>query len=248
MTYNKVIDVDQVSVLFNLNREKVDNLKEYFIKFVRRNLEYNEFWALRDISFSLEKGDRLGILGLNGAGKSTLLKVVAGVLKPTKGSISVEGIIAPMIELGAGFDMNYTGGENIYLYGTTMGYSRKYINQIYQEIVDFSELKDFIDVPLKNYSSGMRARLGFSIASAVEPDILILDEVLSVGDARFRAKSEKKIMNMFESGVTVLFVSHTTSQVLRICNKAIILQKGQIIASGSAEEVCAQYDEMTQKR
>jgi len=242
------IHVDNVSVLFNLNREKVDNLKEYTIKLLTRKLHFHEFWALNDVSFEVEKGDRLGVLGLNGAGKSTLLKVVAGVIKPTKGSLKTDGVIAPMLELGAGFDMNYTGEENVFLYGATMGYSRKYITEKYQEIVDFSELHDFMNVPVKNYSSGMRARLGFAIASSVEPEILILDEVLSVGDAKFRAKSEKRIMDMFDRGVTVLFVSHNTSQVLRLCNKAIILQKGSVIASGTAEEVCAQYDEMTSKK
>ncbi len=245
---NLAVNVENVSVLFNLNRERVDNLKEYVIRKLKRKLEYQHFWALQDVSFSIEKGDRLGVLGLNGAGKSTLLKVVAGVIKPSKGSVSVEGVIAPMLELGAGFDMNYTGHENIFLYGATMGYSRKYVQQKFDEIVEFSELQNFIDVPLKNYSSGMRARLGFAIASSVDPEILILDEVLSVGDAKFRAKSEQRIMGMFDRGVTVMFVSHNTSQVLRLCNKAIILQKGMVIANGTAEEVCAQYDEMTQKK
>ena len=238
------IVVDNMSMMFNLNKEKVDNLKEYFIKLITRKLHFTEFWALKDINLTVEKGDRVGVLGFNGAGKSTLLKVIAGVLKPTKGSVTVNGVIAPMLELGAGFDMNYSGKENIFLYGATMGYSRKFIEQKYDEIVAFSELKDFIDVPVKNYSSGMRARLGFAIASAVEPEILILDEVLSVGDAKFRKKSEKKILSMFDKGVTVLFVSHSVDQVLSICNKAIILDHGQIIAQGSAEEICNKYNEM----
>ena len=178
--------VDHVSILFNLNSEKVDNIKEYFIKLITRKLNYTEFWALKDVSFTIEKGERLGVLGFNGAGKSTLLKTVAGVLKPTKGSVSVSGVIAPLLELGAGFDMNYSGKENIFLYGATMGYSRKFIESKYDEIVEFSELGDFINVPIKNYSSGMRARLGFAIATAVEPEVLILDEVLSVGDANKR--------------------------------------------------------------
>lgn len=223
------IKVENVSVLFNLNNEKIDNLKEYFIKLVTRKLHYNEFWALRDISFTVEKSDRVGVLGFNGAGKSTLLKVVSGVLKPTTGSVEVHGVIAPMLELGAGFDMNYSGRENIYLYGATMGYPRKYIQERYDEIVRFSELEKFIDVPVKNYSSGMKARLGFAIASAVEPEVLILDEVLSVGDAKFKKKSEQKIVSMFDKGVTVLFVSHNTEQVRRICNKAIILDGGRQI-------------------
>lgn len=242
------IEVKDVSIMFNLNKEKVDNLKEYFIKLVTKKLHFTEFWALQDINLMVEKGDRVGILGFNGAGKSTLLKVIAGVLKPTKGSVKVRGIIAPMLELGAGFDMNYSGKENIFLYGATMGYSRKFIESKYDEIVEFSELKDFIDVPVKNYSSGMRARLGFAIASAVEPEVLILDEVLSVGDAKFRKKSEKKIISMFDKGVTVLFVSHSVEQVLNICNKAIILDHGRIIASGDAESICAKYVEMTEKK
>lgn len=238
------IVVKDLSMMFNLHQEKVDNLKEYFIKLVTKKLRFTEFWALNDISFTVEKGDRVGILGFNGAGKSTLLKVIAGVLKPTKGSVKVSGVIAPMLELGAGFDMNYSGRENIFLYGATMGYSRKFIEEKYDEIVEFSELGDFIDVPVKNYSSGMRARLGFAIATAVEPEILILDEVLSVGDAKFKKKSEAKIRSMFDKGITVLFVSHSVNQVLNICNKAIILEKGRLIAQGNAKEICAQYEKM----
>ncbi len=236
------VEVKNVSILFNLNKEKVDNIKEYFVKLVTRKLMFTEFWALKDISFTVEKGERLGILGFNGAGKSTLLKTVAGVLKPTKGTVKVQGIIAPLLELGAGFDSNYSGKENIFLYGATMGYSRKYIESKYDEIVEFSELKDFIDVPIKNYSSGMRARLGFAIATAVEPEVLILDEVLSVGDAKFRNKSEAKVKSMIDKGVTVLFVSHNTDQVRRLCDKAIILDKGTIIANGEVNEVCDIYD------
>ena len=237
------VQVEHVSVLFNLNREKIDNLKEYFIKLVTRKLHYTEFWALTDVSFEIQKGERLGVLGFNGAGKSTLLKVVAGVLKPTKGTVHVEGVIAPMLELGAGFDMNYTGKENVFLYGATMGYSRRFIQEKYDEIVSFSELGDFMDVPVKNYSSGMRARLGFSIASAVHPEVLILDEVLSVGDAKFKKKSEAKIQSMIDDGVTVLFVSHNTDQVRRLCDRAILIDKGRLIASGTADEVCDLYDE-----
>lgn len=242
-----VIQVENVSMMFNLNNEKIDNLKEYMIKMATGKLRYNEFWALKDINFTVEKGDRLGIMGLNGAGKSTLLKVIAGVMKPTQGKVNVKGVIAPMIELGAGFDPNYTGAENIFLYGATMGYSRKFIQSKYDEIVEFSELEEFIDVPLKNYSSGMKARLGFAIATAVSPEVLILDEVLSVGDAKFRKKSEAKLRGMIDTGITVLFVSHNTSQVRKICNKAIILQKGQIIESGDVDEVCDKYTEMINK-
>ena len=241
---NPAVEVKNVSVVFNLNKEKVDNVKEYIIKLLTRKLRFTEFKALDNVSFTIEKGERLGVLGFNGAGKSTLLKTVAGVLKPTAGSVSVEGVIAPLLELGAGFDSNYTGKENIFLYGATMGYSRKYIEERYDEIVEFSELGDFINVPIKNYSSGMRARLGFSIATAVEPEVLILDEVLSVGDAKFKAKSEKKVKSMFAKGVTVLFVSHNTPQVRRLCDKAIILDHGKVIAYGEVNEVCDKYDEL----
>lgn len=238
-----VLKLTKVGMKFNLSSEKVDSLKEYFIKFMKKDLHFEEFWALKDISFELQKGDRLGILGLNGAGKSTLLKVIAGVYEPTEGTVQKKGLIAPLIELGAGFDPQYTGAENIYLYGSVLGFSKKFISEKFDEIVEFSGLRKFINVPLKNYSSGMKSRLGFAIATVVEPDILILDEVLSVGDAKFRKKSEKKVTEMFDRGVTVLFVSHNTQQVLRICNKAILLQEGRIIAKGDAEEVCAIYDE-----
>ena len=241
----EVLRVEHVGMKFNLSQEKVDDLKDYVIKMLTRRLKYNEFWALKDINFTLNKGDRLGILGLNGAGKSTLLKVIAGVLKATEGSVTTKGKIAPLLELGAGFDQQYTGRENIYLYGAVLGFSKKFLDEKYDEIVKFSELEKIIDVPVKNYSSGMKSRLGFSVATLVEPDILILDEVLSVGDAKFRKKSEKKIMSMFDKGVTVLFVSHSLEQVQRLCNKAILLEKGQIIASGTVDEVSKIYAEKT---
>ncbi|MBB2181921.1 ABC transporter ATP-binding protein [Lachnospiraceae bacterium MD1] len=227
---------------FNLMERKVDNLKEYFIRMIKNELRYQEFWALKDITFSVNKGDRLGILGLNGAGKSTLLKIIAGVLKATEGTVSIKGKIVPLLELGAGFDPQYTGAENIYLYGAVLGYPKDFIKEKYDEIIAFSELGDFINVPVKNYSSGMKARLGFSIATVVDPDILILDEVLSVGDAKFRKKSEKKIKSMFDKGVTVLFVSHSLEQVNRLCNRAILLEKGKLITQGSVEEVSAVYE------
>lgn len=239
-----VIVLDHIGMRFNLSREKVDSVKEYFIKFIKREIKFNEFWALKDITFSVQKGDRVGILGLNGAGKSTLMKVVAGVFKPTEGTVTKEGVLAPMIELGAGFDPQYTGAENIFLYGAVLGHTRGFMQEKFDEIVEFSELGDFIDVPLKNYSSGMKARLGFSIATVVKPDILILDEVLSVGDAKFRKKSEKKIMDMMDTGVTVLFVSHNIDQVKRICNKAMILEKGRLVEYGSCDEVLPVYEGM----
>ena len=242
-----ILRVEDVSMRFNLSKEKHDSLKEYFIALMRRELIFNEFWALTDVSFELEKGDRLGILGFNGAGKSTLLKVIAGVFRPTKGTVERTGVLAPLIELGAGFDPQYTGMENIYLYGACLGYSHKFIDEKLQDIIDFSELKDFIDVPLKNYSSGMKARLGFAIATIVEPDILILDEVLSVGDAKFKKKSEAKLMSLLEKDVTVLFVSHNTDQVRRLCNKAIILDKGKVIDSGDVESVTNHYEELVGK-
>lgn len=242
MNKNEVLKVDNVSMKFNMMEKKVDNLKEYVIKMIKNELRYQEFWALHNISFTLNKGDRLGILGLNGAGKSTLLKIIAGVLKATEGSVTTKGKIVPLLELGAGFDKQYTGAENIYLYGAVLGYTKEFIQEKYNEIIEFSELGDFINVPVKNYSSGMKARLGFSIATVVEPEILILDEVLSVGDAKFKKKSENRILSMFNSGVTVLFVSHSLEQVKRICNKAILLEKGNLIAEGDINEVGAIYE------
>lgn len=239
------IKVDHVGMKFNLSQEKVDNLKEYVIKFLKREIKYNEFWALKDVSFTVEEGDRVGILGLNGAGKSTLLKVVSGVLKPTEGKVTTRGKIVPMLELGAGFDPQYTGSENIYLYGAMLGYSKQFIDEKYEEIVDFSGIRRFMDTPVKNYSSGMKARLGFAIATVVEPEILILDEVLSVGDKKFKKKSEKKIKSMFDQGVTVLFVSHSLPQIKRICNKAILLEGGRLIAAGDVDEVAEIYEEKT---
>lgn len=242
------IEVDHVSMKFNINKEGVDNAKEYLVRLAKGNLHFSEFWALKDISFSVEKGDRMGVMGFNGAGKSTLLKTIARVLKPTMGSVSVKGVIAPLIELSAGFDPNYSGRENIFLYGATMGFSRKFIEEKYDEIVEFSELKDFIDAPLKSYSSGMKTRLGFSIATSVKPDVLILDEVLSVGDAAFREKSEKRLQGMMGDGVTVLFVSHSTDRVNKICNKAIILTQGQLVAQGDSDEMCRIYNQMVKNR
>ena len=232
-------------IFFYKKQDEFIDLKDYVIKLLKHQISYNEFWALKDINFTLNKGDRLGILGLNGAGKSTLLKVIAGVLKATEGTVTAKGKIAPLLELGAGFDQQYTGRENIYLYGAVLGFSKKFLDEKLDEIIEFSELGKFIDVPVKNYSSGMKSRLGFSVATLVEPDILILDEVLSVGDAKFRKKSEAKIMSMFDKGVTVLFVSHSLDQVKRLCNKAILLEKGKIISHGSIEEVSKVYEEKT---
>lgn len=238
-----VIKVENVGMEFNLSQEKTDNLKEYVIKLIKRELMYQSFWALQNISFEVEKGDKVGILGLNGAGKSTLLKLISGVMKPTEGTITLKGMISPLLELGAGFDHNYTGRENIYLNGAMLGYPKEFIESKFDEIVEFAEIGDFIDVPLKNYSSGMIARLGFSIATVVEPKILILDEVLSVGDAKFREKSEQRMKSLLNKDVTVLFVSHSLDQVRNLCNKALWLENGKLVMQGSVEEVSASYEE-----
>ena len=238
------IKVDDVSIKFNLSQEKLDSLKEYVLKLFHGKVKYDEFWALQDVNFELKKGERLGILGLNGASKSTLLKVIAGVYKATTGTVERHGVVAPLLELGAGFDMQYTARENIYLYGAVLGYSREFIEEKFDEIIEFAELGKFVDVPLKNYSSGMKSRLGFAICTAVKPDILILDEVLSVGDAKFKKKSEKRVTDMFDDGVTVLFVSHSLAQVKRLCNKAIILDHGKMIAYGDINEVAPIYEKM----
>ncbi|MBO5494349.1 MAG: ABC transporter ATP-binding protein [Eubacterium sp.] len=247
MDENTAISMKNVTMTFNLNKEKVDNLKEYVIKLITRKLEYKKFYALKNINIEVKKGEHLAIMGLNGAGKSTLLKTIVGVYKPNEGTIEKSGVIAPLLELGAGFDPNYTGRENIFLYGAILGYDRPYIQSKLDEIIEFSELGHFIEVPVKNYSSGMRARLGFSIATAVEPDVLILDEVLSVGDAGFRKKSLAKVQSLFENGVTVLFVSHNIEQVKAICDNAILLEHGEIIASGPVDEVVPIYEEKTKK-
>ena len=238
------IKVENVSMKFNMSAEKVDSVKEYMISLFTGKLQYNEFWALRDVSFTLHRGDRLGILGLNGAGKSTLLKAIAGVYKPTTGKVTKKGKVAPLLELGAGFEREYTARENIYLYGAILGYTKEFIESKFDEIVEFSELKKFVDVPIKNYSSGMKSRLGFAICTTVRPDILILDEVLSVGDSKFRKKSEARVKEMMANDATVLFVSHSLSQVKRICNKAIILDHGKMIDMGDVKEVAKHYQEM----
>lgn len=241
-----VIKVENVGMEFNLNKQKTDNLKEYVIKFLKRELHYQSFWALRGVSFEISMGDKFGIVGLNGAGKSTLLKLIAGIMKPTEGSIQVNGSMVPLLELGAGFDPDFTGRENIFLKGALLGYNRRFLEEKFDEIVDFSELEEFIDVPLKNYSSGMKARLAFSIATMVEPQILIIDEVLSVGDAKFQQKSREKMKSLLNEDATVLFVSHSTQQVREICDRAIWLKKGELISYGPVDEVCDAYEEFIQ--
>ena len=236
-----VIKVNDVSMMFNLSSEKIDSIKEYFIKAVRRELHFQEFWALRDISFTLEKGDSLGIVGLNGSGKSTLLKIVSGILKPTKGTVETYGSIAPLIELGAGFDANLSARENIYLNGAILGYSRAYMSERFDEIIEFAELQDFVDTAVKNYSSGMVARLGFAIATMNVPDILIIDEILAVGDYKFQEKSFARMQEMIASGATVVFVSHSIEQVQKICKKALWLEHGHKRMLGDADAVCGEY-------
>lgn len=236
-----IIEVNQVSMMFNLSPERVDNIKEYIIRVSKRQLLFEEFWALKDISFSIPKGAAVGIVGLNGSGKSTLLKIIAQVLKPTKGSVSVFGTIAPLIELGAGFDMDLTARENIYLNGAVLGYSRSQMREKFDNIMDFAELWDFVDSPLKNYSSGMVARLGFSIATASMPDILIVDEILGVGDFKFQEKCQMRMNKIIGNGATVIFVSHSIKQVREVCSRAIWLEKGKLIMDGSVDEICDQY-------
>lgn len=238
------VKVSHVGMEFRMGTERTEDLKSLVINLIKgKKAKKKNFWALKDVSFEIKQGERIGILGLNGAGKSTLLKIVAGVLKPTEGEVKVRGVIAPMLELGAGFDKRYTGAENIYLNGAMLGYSKEFIRSKFDEIVEFSELGEFINVPLMNYSSGMKARLGFAMATIVEPDILILDEVLAVGDARFRRKSEAKIHEMMSKNVTVLFVSHNIEQIKRICDTAILLEKGQLLMKGPVKEVAAVYEE-----
>ena len=233
---------------FNLGIDKNNSLKQMAVDLFNRKKreeikKNNEFWALQDVSFDVKPGEVVGFVGSNGAGKSTLLKVVAGVMKPTKGEVIVRGNICPMIELGAGFDMDLNAGENIYLNGAVMGYSKEFLDKKYQDIVDFSELHDFMDVPVRNFSSGMVARLAFSIATQVDPEILIVDEILSVGDLNFQQKSEEKMRSMITGGTTVLYVSHSIQSIKSLCDKVVWLEHGKVVMAGNTEEVCAAYYE-----
>lgn len=236
-----IIKLNNVSMCFNMPNEHITSLKEYVVKSIKGKLSYNKFWALKDINFKVNKGDVVGIIGFNGAGKSTMLKVVSGILKPTHGNVEIKGSIAPLIELGAGFDPELSGRENIYLNGAVLGFSKKVMHDKIDEIVQFAELEEFIDSPIKNYSSGMYARLGFSIATCVKPDILIVDEILSVGDYRFQEKSKKRIQDMMNAGTTIIMVSHTIEQVKELCNKVIWLDKGKIKKIGG-KEVAEEYE------
>ncbi|HCH28041.1 MAG TPA: teichoic acid ABC transporter ATP-binding protein [Ruminococcaceae bacterium] len=226
---------------FNMSKEKLESLKEYFLKLVSRKLMFEDFIALNDISFDIKKGDVFGILGLNGSGKSTTLKVISGILEPTKGTVETDGVIAPLIELGAGFDLELTARENIYLNGSVLGFSKKFMDEKFDDIVDFSEMRDFLDVPMKNYSSGMVARIGFAIATVTTPDILIVDEILSVGDFLFQKKCEDRINSMLADDTTVIIVSHSLEQIERLCKHCMWLEKGKIKMIGDAKEVCEAY-------
>ena len=236
------IRVDNIFVQFNLANEKISHLKEYVIKLIKHQLLFQKFFALQNISFEVSKGESWGIVGKNGSGKSTLLKTISGILKPYKGRMQINGTISPLIELGAGFDGEMTARENIFLNGCVLGYSEDFLKEKFDEIVDFSEISDFLDVPLKNFSSGMSARLGFAIATTVKPDILICDEVLSVGDFKFQEKCEERMNDLLSGGTTLLFVSHSIDQVMRMCKKAIWLECGKIRMIGDAYEVCERYE------
>lgn len=236
-----IIEVKNVSMKFNLMEEKVDTIKDYVLKIIKGQMLYNEFSALTDVSFQVKKGDILGIIGFNGAGKSTMLKILAGVLKPTAGEVVVRGSVAPLIEVGAGFDPELTARENIFLNGAILGHRREFLKEHFQEIIDFAELNQFVDVPVKNFSSGMYARLGFSIATIVKPDILIVDEVLSVGDYRFQEKCEDRISNMIAHGTTVIIVSHDMDLIKKMCTKILWLEHGYKKEIGNVRDICNQY-------
>lgn len=245
-----MIDIKNVSMKFNLGIEKDFSIKQAFINFFsgKKKKKKNDcFWALKDVNFHINKGEVVGLVGSNGAGKSTLLKVVSGVMKPTKGEVIVNGNISPMIELGAGFDAELTARENIYLNGAVLGYSKKFIDEKFDEIVEFSELQDFLEVPVKNFSSGMTAKLAFSIATVVNPEILIVDEILSVGDMRFQEKSKKKMMSMINGGTTVLYVSHSIKSIKDICTKAVWIEHGEVQMIGDVNKVCDAYYENQMK-
>lgn len=239
-----MIKIENVSMKFNLEIEKDFSMKQAFVNLFtkkKKKKKNEDFWALKDVSFNIGKGEVVGLIGSNGAGKSTLLKVVSGVMKPTKGKVEVKGVISPMIELGAGFDGNLTARENIYLNGAILGYSKEFLDDKFDDIVEFSELKDFLDVPVKNFSSGMTAKLAFSIATIVNPEILIVDEILSVGDIKFQEKSKKKMMEMIKGGTTVLYVSHSLESIKDLCTKVVWLEHGKVVKMGDTNKICDAY-------
>ena len=236
-----VVDVNDVTIRFNLANQKIDNLKEYIIKLIKKELYFQEFLAVKNVSFQIREGESWALIGTNGSGKSTMLKAISGILKPYKGSITVDGSVAPLIELGAGFDPELTARENIFLNGCVLGHSEKFMAEHFDEIVDFAEIHKFLESPIKNYSSGMRARLGFSIATMVKPDILIVDEVLAVGDIKFRQKCEKRMKELLAGGTTLLYVSHNIDEVRRLCDHVIWLDKGVVRMMGDVKTVCDAY-------
>lgn len=237
-----MIEVSDVTMRFRLNNDKILSLKEFVTTAIRGKLSYNEFTALDHVSFTVKKGETLGLIGRNGAGKSTMLKVISGILKPTEGSVVCHGNVVPMLELGSGFDMDLMGRENIFLNGAILGYGEEFLKEKYAEIVDFSELGQFIETPIRNYSSGMLARLAFSIATVVQPEILIVDEILSVGDAQFQEKSKKRMLELMGGGTTVLLVSHSIDQIREVCSRVVWLERGQMKMLGNVDEVCSAYD------
>lgn len=241
MKENLIVDVNSVTMRFNMPKEKVDNIKEYVIKLLKRQLRFDEFTALSNVSLQIERGEVVGIVGLNGSGKSTLLKLISGILEPSEGSVKTYGSISPMIELGAGFDFELTARENIFLNGSVLGFSREFVKEKYDEILDFAELRDFENVAIKNFSSGMIARLGFAVATIVKPDILIVDEILAVGDFLFQQKCERRISELMAGGTTVLIVSHSIEQIERLCNRVIWLEHGVTKMIGDTKTVCDQY-------
>lgn len=235
------IVAENISMHFNIASERLESLKEYFIKLIKRQLFFKDFVAVNNVSFKIKKGEVFGIVGTNGSGKSTTLKMISGILKPTSGKITINGNIAPLIELGAGFDGELTARENIYLNGAVLGYSKKYIDEHFDQIVDFAELRDFLDMPIKNYSSGMVARIAFAIATVITPDILIVDEILSVGDFLFQEKCERRINELMEGGTTIVIVSHTIAQIERLCDRVMWIEKGNLKMLGETNEVCQAY-------
>lgn len=240
----KIIEVNDVTMRFRMASDRINSFKEFIVKSLSHQITYQNFEALKHVSFNVCRGEVVGLIGRNGAGKSTLLKVISGILKPTEGNIAVYGNVAPMLELGSGFDMDMTGRENIFLNGAILGYSKEFLDEKYSEIVDFSEITDFIDVPLRNYSSGMIARLAFSIATVIKPEILIVDEVLSVGDFEFQQKSFKRMMELMSGGTTVLFVSHDIGQIRRMCSRVVLLEHGKLLYFGDTNEACDIYERL----
>ena len=237
-----IIRANDISMRYLMTYDRIQSIKEYIVQMLRGKIKYEEFWALKNVSFEVERGEVVGIIGHNGAGKSTLLKVISGILKPTGGELEVHGNVVPMLELGSGFDHDLTGRENIFLNGSILGYSEKYLKEKYEQIVEFSELGKFIDVPIRNYSSGMLMRLAFSIATVVQPEILIVDEILAVGDAAFQEKSKTRMLELMGGGTTVLFVSHSLEQIREMCDRVIWLEHGQVKAIGPTNDICDAYE------